>query len=148
MSLLSTLVSANTSFSHLKLLWSMYACSFTQLCLTLCHPNGLEPSRLLCQWNFPGRNTGVGCHFLLQGSSQHRDQSVSPMSLVLAGRFSTIEPPGKPLWSTKKSKLNALTTSNWLIRKKETWKNVRGNFMKNLKIENLSDDIHTTLKSI
>ena len=24
-------------------------------------------TRLLCPWNFPGRNTGVGCHFLLQG---------------------------------------------------------------------------------
>ena len=22
---------------------------------------------LLCPWNFPGKNTGVGCHFLLQG---------------------------------------------------------------------------------
>ena len=24
-------------------------------------------SRLLCPWAFPGKNTGVGCHFLLQG---------------------------------------------------------------------------------
>ena len=23
--------------------------------------------RLLCPWDFPGKNTGVGCHFLLQG---------------------------------------------------------------------------------
>ena len=23
--------------------------------------------RLLCPWNFPGKNIGVGCHFLLQG---------------------------------------------------------------------------------
>ena len=27
----------------------------------------IQPSRLLCPWNFPGKNTGVGCHFLLQG---------------------------------------------------------------------------------
>ena len=26
-----------------------------------------EPSRLFRPWNFPGKNTGVGCHFLLQG---------------------------------------------------------------------------------
>ena len=26
-----------------------------------------EPSRLFCPWDFPGKNTGVGCHFLLQG---------------------------------------------------------------------------------
>ena len=25
------------------------------------------PTRLLCPWKFPGKNTGVGCHFLLQG---------------------------------------------------------------------------------
>ena len=28
---------------------------------------GLQPARLLCPWDFPGKNTGVGCHFLLQG---------------------------------------------------------------------------------
>ena len=30
-------------------------------------PRGLKPARLLGPWNFPGKNTGVGCHFLLQG---------------------------------------------------------------------------------
>ena len=30
-------------------------------------PRGLESTRLLCPWNFPGKNTGVGWHFLLQG---------------------------------------------------------------------------------
>ena len=29
-------------------------------------PHGLQPNRLLCPWGFPGENTGVGCHFLLQ----------------------------------------------------------------------------------
>ena len=28
--------------------------------------HGLEPTRLLCPRDFPGKNTGVGCHFLLQ----------------------------------------------------------------------------------
>ena len=28
---------------------------------------GTEPTRLLCPWDFPGKSTGVGCHFLLQG---------------------------------------------------------------------------------
>ena len=27
-----------------------------------------SPMRLLCPWDLPGKNTGVGCHFLLQGS--------------------------------------------------------------------------------
>ena len=30
-------------------------------------PQGLQPSRLLCPWDFPGKNTGVGCQALLQG---------------------------------------------------------------------------------
>ena len=38
-----------------------------QSCPTLCDPNGLQPTRLLCPWNFPGTSTGVDCHFLLQG---------------------------------------------------------------------------------
>ena len=30
-------------------------------------PYGLQPTRLLCPWYFPGKNTGIGCHFLLRG---------------------------------------------------------------------------------
>ena len=30
-------------------------------------PYGLQPTRPLCSWVFSGKNTGVGCHFLLQG---------------------------------------------------------------------------------
>ena len=29
--------------------------------------HGLQPTGLLCPWNFPGKNTGVCFHFLLQG---------------------------------------------------------------------------------
>ena len=36
----------------------------TQLCLTLL-PHGLQPTRLLCPWDFPDKSTGVGCHCLL-----------------------------------------------------------------------------------
>ena len=48
----------------------MYVCAlFAQLCLTVCDPVDyrIPPTRLPCPWNFPGKNTGVGCHFLLQG---------------------------------------------------------------------------------
>ena len=30
-------------------------------------PHGLRPARLPCPWDFPGKNTRVGCHSLLQG---------------------------------------------------------------------------------
>ena len=29
-------------------------------------PHGLQPTRLLRPWDFPGKSTGVGCHRLLQ----------------------------------------------------------------------------------
>ena len=36
----------------------------------------LKPTKLLCPWDSPGRNTGVGCHFLVwSGSSQPRGQT-------------------------------------------------------------------------
>ena len=41
---------------------------------------------MLCPWDFPGKNTGVSCHFLLQGSSQPRDWTQVSCS---AGREST-----------------------------------------------------------
>ena len=40
-------------------------CSVAKLCLTLCNPMYCSLARLLCPWDFPGKNTGVGCHFLL-----------------------------------------------------------------------------------
>ena len=41
----------------------LFSCSVVSDCL---QPHGLYPARLLCPWNFPCENTGVGCHFLLQ----------------------------------------------------------------------------------
>ena len=49
-------------------------------------PRGLWPARLLSPWDSPGKNTGVGCHCLLQGSSRPRDRTrVSCVSCV--GRY-------------------------------------------------------------
>ena len=35
----------------------------------------LSPARVFCLWDFPGKNTGVGCHCLLQGIFLTRDQT-------------------------------------------------------------------------
>ena len=42
-------------------------CLVTKSCPTLLWPHGLWPAMLLCPWDFPDKNTGVGCHFCLQG---------------------------------------------------------------------------------
>ena len=52
-------------------------------------PHGLQPSRLLHPWDSSGKNTGVGCHALLQG--------IFPTQVsCIAGKFFTPELPGKP----------------------------------------------------
>ena len=50
----------------MQYVYCMCACSVAQWCPTL-QPYGLQSARLLCPWNVPGKNTGMGCHFLLQG---------------------------------------------------------------------------------
>ena len=47
--------------------------------------------------SFPGKNTGVGCRFLLQGILPTQGSNPHLLCLLaLAGRFSTTEPPRKP----------------------------------------------------
>ena len=40
-------------------------------------PHGLKPARLLCPQDFPGKNTRVGCPFLLQGIFPTRGSNLS-----------------------------------------------------------------------
>ena len=42
-------------------------CSVAQLCPPLCDSLDCQPLILFSFWEFPGKNTEVGCHFLLQG---------------------------------------------------------------------------------
>ena len=52
-------------------------------------PHGLQPTRLLRPWDFPGKSTGVGCHCLLRyyimGKAQFGRQKISGCQ-GLAGR--------------------------------------------------------------
>ena len=48
--------------------------------LLQCH--GLYPVRLLCPWDFPGKKTGVGCHFILQVIFQPRGQTHIMLPLI------------------------------------------------------------------
>ena len=41
-------------------------CAGAQSCPTL-RPHELSPARLFCSWDYPSKNTGVGCHLFLQG---------------------------------------------------------------------------------
>ena len=51
-----------------EVLFNGYAAAAKSLqsCPTLCDPTDRQPARLPPPWDSPGKNTGVGCHFLLQ----------------------------------------------------------------------------------
>ena len=43
------------------------SCLATKSCLSFFDPTDYSLPGSFCPWGFPGKNTGVGCHFLLQG---------------------------------------------------------------------------------
>ena len=69
-------------------------------------PHGPQPSRLLCPWNSPDKNTGVGSHSLLQGIFLDPGIKAKPPTLQADSLLS--EPHGKP----KNSACNAGDTGS------------------------------------
>ena len=59
-------------------------------------PHGLQPTRLLCPWESPGKNTGVGCRALLHGTFPTQGLNKHLLQLCVAGDFLTAEPPRRP----------------------------------------------------
>ena len=66
-------------------------CLVAQSCLTLCNPMDCSLPGSSVHGDSPGKNTGLGCHALLLGSSQSRNWT---QASCIAGRFFTI-------WATR-----------------------------------------------
>ena len=91
------------------------ACVCAQLlkqCPTL-QPHGLQPARLLCPWDFPCKNTRMGCHFLLQGifltqrwnqSLLHCRQILLPLSHMGSPTSQRLRPPNTIILGIKSSR--------------------------------------------
>src|SRR5574337_569769 len=47
-------------------------------------PHRWQPTRLPCPWDSPGKNTGVGCHFLLQCMEVKNESEVAQLYLILS----------------------------------------------------------------
>ena len=62
-------------------------------------PHGLQPSRLLCSWDFTGKSTGVGCHCLLRNED--------------------------PVLSKLKEKNKFSQRNQWGLRGSRTWKRMK-----------------------
>ena len=45
-------------------------------------PHRLQPVRLFCLWDFPVKNTGVGCHFFLQRFFMTQQSHLHPLRLL------------------------------------------------------------------
>ena len=58
---------------------------------------GLQPARFLCPYNFPGKNSGVGCHFLLQGIFPTQGLNPGVLCLLHCCRILPPEPSVKPV---------------------------------------------------
>ena len=69
-----------------------------QSCPTL-RPHRWQPSRLHHPWYSPGKNTGVGCHFLLQGMKVKSESEVAQLCLTLSDPMDC-SPPGSSAHGT------------------------------------------------
>ena len=49
-------------------------------------PHGLQPTRLLPPWDFPGKSTGVGCHCLLRYLSLEKGNNFNVKAVYEGGR--------------------------------------------------------------
>ena len=96
--LFSSFLPPLTCFSHVRLFGTLWT---------------IQPTRLLCPWDFPGKNTGVGCHFLLEGIFLTPGlNSRLPVSPALEADSLPAEPPGKLL----KFLANTIQLSNSVVK--------------------------------
>ena len=56
-------------------------------------PHGLQPTKLPRPWDSPGKNTGVGCHFLLQCMKVKSESEVTQSCLTPSDPID-YSPPG------------------------------------------------------
>ena len=80
------------------------ACAYSLSHVWLFMTQGLQPARLLCPWDSPGKSTGVGSHSLFWGSSQPRDQTL--ISCISGGLFT--------IWATKEATPLTKINRKWI----------------------------------
>ena len=81
-------------------------CLVAQLVLTLCHPMDCSLPSTAVYGDSPRRNTGVGCHALLQGIFPTQELQTG---LHIVGRFFTI-------WAAREAQLTILAEDKWRLK--------------------------------
>ena len=59
-------------------------CSLTSVVSNSVRPHRWQPTRLPCPWDSPGKNTGVGCRFLLQCMKVKSESEVAQLCPTLS----------------------------------------------------------------
>ena len=74
-------------------------------------PYDLEPGRFLCPWDSPGKNTGVDCYALLQGTFLTQGSNLRLLHLQhwQAGTLS-LAPPGNPQERAEREEADSLVS--------------------------------------
>ena len=62
-------------------------CSVTTVMSDSVQPHRRQPTRLPCPWDSPGKSTGVGCHFLLQGMKVKSESELAQSYPTLSDRI-------------------------------------------------------------
>ena len=92
----------------------MHMCILNRFSLSYSvRPYGLWPTRLLCPWDSPGRNTEVSCYALLQGIFLTQGSNLSLLCLLHwpVGSLPLV-PPGKPIRG-RAGKVNLPVSLRW-----------------------------------
>ena len=87
----------STAFSSC-LFVTVHVCPCVLSCVQVSATPWLWPSRFLCPWDSPGKNTGVGCIPSSRESSRPRDWTFISCISCIGGGFYTTAPPWKSLF--------------------------------------------------
>ena len=80
-------------------------------------PHRRQPTRLPRPWDSPGKNTGVGCHFLLQRMEVKSEREVAQSCLTLCNPIDG-SPPGSPVPGILQARILewvAISFSNYFV---------------------------------
>ena len=85
-------------------------------------PHGLQPTRLLCPSDFPGKSTGVGCHCLLRQRMRWLDSIIDSMDTDLSKFRETVEDSGAWYAAIHGVTKSRTWLSNWTTDHSIIWK--------------------------
>ena len=101
------------------LIFNMRACSVASVMSDSLPPYGLQPTRLLCPWDSPGKNTEVGCHALLQGIFLTQELNPCLLNLLHCRQIPyPLSQLGSPIFNILKDKTEENLNSYLLIHLK------------------------------